>query len=146
MDNRTITAQICACFESLARNAAPTSSLGSLMSGSPGQSHSQRVAAGCHDLGFVRSIDRVALFRHCSPEDLAVLVEKYHNNPEQRDLTRRVPGESHGYVRVGYRCATFQSNASCAKALGMRSGHAFERALTRARDNVRRALEEQLAA
>ena len=146
VDNRTITAQICACFEALARIQAPSSSLGALISGSPGLSHSQRVAAGSHDLGVVRPLDRVALFRHCSPEDLAVLVEKYHNSPEQRDVTRRVPGKSHGFVRVGYRCTTFQSDASCAKALGLRSAHSFKRKLTRARDNVRRALQEQLAA
>lgn len=146
IDHRTITAQICACFERLARSGTPTSSLGHLADGTTGMPRQQQVAAGRHDSAMIVTVDRISLFRHCDARDLAVLVEKYHHAPEQREVVRSVPGRSHGRVRVGYRCATFQSDASCARTLGMRSAHSFKRALTRARGRVGRALEERAAA
>jgi hypothetical protein len=146
IDSRTITAQICACFERLARSSAPTSSLGHLADGTTGMPRQQQVAAGRHDAAMIVTVDRLNLFRHCNERDIEILVEKYHNAPEQREVVRSVPGRSHGRVRVGYRCATFQSDTSCARALGMRSAHSFKRALTRARERVRQALAERSAA
>lgn len=145
-DAQDVTAQICACFESLARMTQPASLLGAMIDGASGPTRLQRVAAGTHDAATVKAIDRLALFRHCDERDLAVLVEKYYRSPGQREMTGLVPGLSHGMVAVSYRRSVFQSNASCAKALGLRSAHVFERALTKARERVRQALEERHAA